>query len=83
MNELTLFLGSFRLNIRDLYLFLYLLSVFRHRLNISFSIANARRATSLSVIFRSSLSLTLVVADVSVTVWCQAFTQSSFFVVLV
>lgn len=81
VNALTLFFGSFRLNIKDLYLFLYLLSVFRHRLNISFSIANASRATSLSVIFRSSLSLTLVVADISVTVWCQAFAQSSFFVV--
>lgn len=48
---------------RDLYLFLYLLSVLRHRLNISFSIATASLPTSLSVIFRSSLSLTLVLAN--------------------
>lgn len=48
---------------RDLYLFLYLLSVLRQRLNISFSIATASLPTSLSVIFRSSLSLTLVVMN--------------------
>lgn len=48
------------MNISDLYLFLYLLSVLMHRLNISFSMANASLATSLSVMFRSSLSLTLL-----------------------
>lgn len=61
--KLTLFFGSFRLNISDLYLFLYLLSVLMHRLNISFSMANASLATSLSVMFRSSLSLTLQKSD--------------------
>lgn len=45
---------------RDRYLFLYLLSVLRQRLNISFSMATDSFATSVSVFFRSSLSLTLV-----------------------
>lgn len=69
---LTLFLGSFRLNMSDLYLFLYLLSVLRQRLNISFSMATASRPTSLSLIFRSSLSLTLVIRTTihdGVTCW--------------
>lgn len=71
--ELTLFLGSFRLNIKDLYLFLYLLSVLRQRLNISFSMANASLPTSLSVIFRSSLSLTLVTTDIKDTARWKVF----------
>lgn len=57
--EQTLFLGSFRLNIIVLYLFMYLLSVLRNISNISISMLATSFATSLSVISKSSQSHTL------------------------
>lgn len=55
----TWFLGSLRLNMRLRYLLLYRLSVTRNRLNSSFSMRRATLPTSLSVMIKSSLSLTL------------------------
>lgn len=55
----TLFLGSFRLNIIVLYLFMYLLSVLRNMSNISTSILATSFTASLSDIFKSLQSPTL------------------------
>lgn len=55
-----LFLGSFRLNIIVLYLFMYLLSVLRNMSNISISMLATSFAASLSDISKSSHSHTLL-----------------------
>lgn len=55
----TLFLGSFRLNMMVLYLFMYLLSVLRKMSNISTSMLATSFTTSLSDVFKSPHSPTL------------------------
>lgn len=67
-NRLTLFLGSFRLNIKLLYLFLYLASVSRKKQNSSFSIFVATFAAFSSGTFKfESVSLKIRIIELFFT----------------